>query len=169
VGAVHFKLCVDSSLDDRHMPRSHTCFFALDLPRYTREDILREKLLYAARYCSAIDNDTSASGQLFDDEPFEASGADASASDALIPFESREVAAKSAPADGGHKPFLRPGVQARASKDNGAVTKGKAPCTVLGAVSRFGEWDTAPGRYCVRWADTDEEVVIAGDALEDAQ
>jgi E3 ubiquitin-protein ligase HERC2 len=34
-----------------------TCFFALDLPRYSSKHILREKLLYAIYNCRAIDTD----------------------------------------------------------------------------------------------------------------
>ncbi len=67
-GGLKFRLCLDTSLGDEHLPRSHTCFFTLDLPLYTNERVLRDKLLYAARYCSAIDNDTQTSSRLQDDD-----------------------------------------------------------------------------------------------------
>jgi hypothetical protein len=34
-----------------------TCFFRLEVPPYKSEDAFREKLLYAIRYCHAIDAD----------------------------------------------------------------------------------------------------------------
>ena len=39
------------------LPQSHTCFFSLDLPMYPTYEQLREKLLYAATECLAIDLD----------------------------------------------------------------------------------------------------------------
>ena len=40
-------------------------FFQIDLPRYSNEDVMREKLLYAIHSCVSIDNDTRAGGVLF--------------------------------------------------------------------------------------------------------
>ncbi|KAG1699486.1 hypothetical protein DVH05_012899 [Phytophthora capsici] len=42
---------------DSQMPKSHTCFFALQLPRYSSDDICRERLLYAVRNCVEMDGD----------------------------------------------------------------------------------------------------------------
>jgi HECT-domain (ubiquitin-transferase) len=32
---------------DGYLPRAHTCFFSLELPKYSSKDILRSKLLTA--------------------------------------------------------------------------------------------------------------------------
>ena len=42
---------------DHYMPRASTCFSSLQLPAYSSEQIMREKLLYAIRNCVSIDND----------------------------------------------------------------------------------------------------------------
>ncbi|GMF58364.1 unnamed protein product [Phytophthora fragariaefolia] len=42
---------------DSQMPKSHTCFFALQLPRYSTDEICRERLLYAVRNCVEMDGD----------------------------------------------------------------------------------------------------------------
>ncbi|RLN67201.1 hypothetical protein BBJ29_006242 [Phytophthora kernoviae] len=42
---------------DSQMPKSHTCFFALQLPRYSSDDICRDRLLYAVRNCIEMDGD----------------------------------------------------------------------------------------------------------------
>lgn len=42
---------------DGTLPVSHTCFFQLELPRYSSARVLREKLLYAITECTAIDTD----------------------------------------------------------------------------------------------------------------
>eukprot|EP00823_Brevimastigomonas_motovehiculus_P001020 TRINITY_DN1143_c0_g3_i2.p1 TRINITY_DN1143_c0_g3~~TRINITY_DN1143_c0_g3_i2.p1 ORF type:complete len:806 (-),score=272.19 TRINITY_DN1143_c0_g3_i2:175-2481(-) len=42
---------------DNYMPVSHTCFFSLDLPAYSAEDIMYKRLLYAITHCTAIDAD----------------------------------------------------------------------------------------------------------------
>ena len=161
---MQFKLCVDGSLDDRHMPRSHTCFFALDLPRYTSAATLREKLLYAARYCSAIDNDSAASGQLFADDGDDAPAADNSA-DAILPFQPAEPAGPAAAhKDGGHGPFHRAGTAALAVRDKGR----KAACKVVGPLAA-GEWATAPVRYAVRWDDGKQDGEVDDDAIARAE
>lgn len=45
---------------DNYLPVSHTCFFTLDLPKYSSIEIMREKLLYAIINCKAIDLDGAA-------------------------------------------------------------------------------------------------------------
>jgi hypothetical protein len=42
------------------LPISHTCFFRIDLPDYTSEEILKRRLLYAIEYCGDIDADRAA-------------------------------------------------------------------------------------------------------------
>eukprot|EP01087_Luapelamoeba_hula_P010094 TRINITY_DN2658_c0_g1_i4.p1 TRINITY_DN2658_c0_g1~~TRINITY_DN2658_c0_g1_i4.p1 ORF type:complete len:3811 (+),score=698.07 TRINITY_DN2658_c0_g1_i4:295-11727(+) len=42
---------------DGTLPISHTCFFQLELPRYSVAAVMREKMLYAVSECTAIDGD----------------------------------------------------------------------------------------------------------------
>ena len=42
------------------LPISHTCFFRIDLPDYSTEEILKKRLLYAIMYCGDIDADRGA-------------------------------------------------------------------------------------------------------------
>jgi len=42
---------------DHHLPEAHTCFFTIDLPKYSTYEVTREKVLYAIRNCFAIDMD----------------------------------------------------------------------------------------------------------------
>jgi E3 ubiquitin-protein ligase HERC2 len=42
-----------------HFPVAHTCFFQIELPRYTNKEILRRKLMYAIHNCKNIDGDTT--------------------------------------------------------------------------------------------------------------
>ena len=44
---------------DIHFPEAHTCFFQLDLPRYTNDESCKAKLLYAIEACGEIDTDNS--------------------------------------------------------------------------------------------------------------
>ena len=48
---------------DEYLPVSHTCFFQIELPRYTTKEILKEKLQYAIYNCFAIDGDDDSVGQ----------------------------------------------------------------------------------------------------------
>lgn len=43
--------------DDEYLPRSHTCFFSLDLPEYSSEEIMKHKLIYAITSCVDMDGD----------------------------------------------------------------------------------------------------------------
>jgi HECT-domain (ubiquitin-transferase)/Putative zinc finger in N-recognin (UBR box)/UBA-like domain len=59
----HFKIMphqgsVHSVHADKFLPVAHTCFFLLELPRYSSEYVLRRKLLYAIRNCltNSLDN-----------------------------------------------------------------------------------------------------------------
>jgi len=59
---------------DNYLPQAHTCFFAVDLPEYSTESVLKEKLMYAIYGCAAIDNDNgNPNGTLYEsDEESEA-------------------------------------------------------------------------------------------------
>ena len=48
---------VESCSEDARLPTSHTCFFSLHLPKYSSEEILRKRLLYAISNCVALDAD----------------------------------------------------------------------------------------------------------------
>ena len=41
---------------------AHTCFFSIEIPRYSSKDIMREKMLYAIYNCIAIDGDETSAG-----------------------------------------------------------------------------------------------------------
>ncbi len=43
--------------DLNKLPVGRTCFFRLEFPPSKSEDVFREKLLYAIKYCTAIDAD----------------------------------------------------------------------------------------------------------------
>ncbi|OQS02636.1 HECT E3 ubiquitin ligase [Thraustotheca clavata] len=45
---------------DTYLPVSHTCFFSLELPRYSTKNILSKRLMYAIYNCQAIDGDGDA-------------------------------------------------------------------------------------------------------------
>ena len=53
---------------DLALPTSHTCFFSIDLPRYSSYEVLKNKLKYAITHCQAIDTDTVARDILDDEE-----------------------------------------------------------------------------------------------------
>jgi len=48
---------------DKYLPISHTCFFSLDLPKYSTLDIMHQKILYAITHCVAIDADDTSNAQ----------------------------------------------------------------------------------------------------------
>jgi hypothetical protein len=47
---------------DNYLPVSHTCFFSIELPKYSSKEVLRRKLLYAIYNCTAIDGDDTTAG-----------------------------------------------------------------------------------------------------------
>lgn len=48
----------DSKLKpDDYLPKAHTCFFSINLPKYSTKAIMREKLLYAIHNCTEMDAD----------------------------------------------------------------------------------------------------------------
>ena len=54
--------------NDQTLPVSHTCFFTLELPKYSTPDIMKKKLLYAIDNCTAIDTDFVAQNVNWEDE-----------------------------------------------------------------------------------------------------
>jgi E3 ubiquitin-protein ligase HERC2 len=42
---------------DDYLPEAYTCFFLVKLPRYSSQEVLREKLKYAIYFCKSIDTD----------------------------------------------------------------------------------------------------------------
>jgi len=46
-----------SNLQKDSLPISHTCFFTLDLPPYSSEDLMFERISYAIYNCGDIDAD----------------------------------------------------------------------------------------------------------------
>jgi len=53
---------------DKMLPKANTCFFQLDLPRYTKDSICRDKMLYAIESCGEIDTDVGAGTVLNEDD-----------------------------------------------------------------------------------------------------
>jgi hypothetical protein len=43
--------------DDLLLPRSQTCFFALNLPAYSSFEVMKKKLMYAMEHCQSMDAD----------------------------------------------------------------------------------------------------------------
>ncbi len=52
----------DRSPPDSYFPIAHTCFFSLELPRYSSIEIMKERLRYAIFNCHAIDADDTSAG-----------------------------------------------------------------------------------------------------------
>jgi len=42
---------------DNYLPKAHTCFFSLNLPKYSSAEVMRKKLLYAIHHCVEMDAD----------------------------------------------------------------------------------------------------------------
>jgi hypothetical protein len=58
-----FKLqSFNKSPADSYFPLAHTCFFSIELPRYSSLEVMRDKLLYAIFNCEAIDGDDTGAG-----------------------------------------------------------------------------------------------------------
>lgn len=63
-----FVLMACAHNDDAHLPISHTCFFQVELPRYSCKAVMRAKLLYAINNCRAIDADYDAENVDWDND-----------------------------------------------------------------------------------------------------
>eukprot|EP00743_Colponemidia_sp_Colp-15_P004697 GILK01005060.1.p1 GENE.GILK01005060.1~~GILK01005060.1.p1 ORF type:complete len:518 (-),score=109.58 GILK01005060.1:144-1697(-) len=50
------------------LPTSHTCFFQLELPRYSAFEVMKQKLLYAVTECHSIDTDHAAENMAWNDD-----------------------------------------------------------------------------------------------------
>ena len=55
---------MDRRYPDKNYPMSHTCFFTLDLPAYSSEEVCRERLLYAIHNCQDIDADETSRARM---------------------------------------------------------------------------------------------------------
>lgn len=42
---------------DGYLPKAHTCFFSLNLPKYTSDEVMRTKIRYAIVHCVEMDAD----------------------------------------------------------------------------------------------------------------
>jgi hypothetical protein len=42
---------------DQYLPKAHTCFFSINLPRYSSKELMAEKLRYAIMNCTEMDAD----------------------------------------------------------------------------------------------------------------
>jgi len=54
---------LETAEPDKHFPVSHTCFFSMEWPRYSNEQIAKEKLTYAITNCLDMDADATAEGR----------------------------------------------------------------------------------------------------------
>ena len=57
-------MCTGLAADnvDGMLPVSHTCFFSLELPRYSSLELMKTRLRYAIHNCTAIDGDDTGVG-----------------------------------------------------------------------------------------------------------
>jgi hypothetical protein len=58
----------DEDLEKNSLPRSHTCFFKVDLPDYDNIDIMRARFRTALEYCGDIDADGDPDGNEGEDD-----------------------------------------------------------------------------------------------------
>ena len=58
---IHTKDCAGAP--DQYFPIAHTCFFSIELPRYSSKDICYAKLLWAVNNCVSIDADNTREGR----------------------------------------------------------------------------------------------------------
>ncbi len=49
-----------SSRGDKEFPEAHTCFFQLDIPAYTTDEVCKQRMITAITMCGEIDADNSA-------------------------------------------------------------------------------------------------------------
>ena len=52
-------------MPDLFLPVAHTCFFSIDIPRYSNKHIMRSKLVYSMYNCVAIDADENDTGMRY--------------------------------------------------------------------------------------------------------
>ena len=44
------------------LPVAHTCFFSIELPKYSSDEVMRSKLKFVINHCVTIDADDTAEG-----------------------------------------------------------------------------------------------------------
>ena len=49
-------ICFYEDYGDSRLPEAHTCFFMIDLPGYSTEEIMEKRLLTAIQFCGSIEN-----------------------------------------------------------------------------------------------------------------
>jgi hypothetical protein len=54
---------LDKPNPNSYFPVAHTCFFSIELPRYTTREICYKRLLYAIHNCTSIDADNTREGR----------------------------------------------------------------------------------------------------------
>lgn len=52
-----FELEYVQSIGMDALPQAHTCYFTIDLPKYSSKDAMRKQILYAVENCLSIDED----------------------------------------------------------------------------------------------------------------
>jgi hypothetical protein len=50
------------SQPDTFLPKAHTCFFSINLPRYSSAEVMKTKILYAINNCVEMDADFRLAG-----------------------------------------------------------------------------------------------------------
>jgi len=55
-----FEITAAALDSDAALPCGHTCFFSLELPRYSKPEVMKSKILYAINNCRSIDTDYNA-------------------------------------------------------------------------------------------------------------
>ena len=50
---------LDKANPDAYFPVVHTCFFSIELPKYTSRDVCYKQLLWAINNCQSIDADNT--------------------------------------------------------------------------------------------------------------
>ena len=54
---------LDKPNPNNYFPVAHTCFFSIELPRYTSREVCYKKLLWAINNCQSIDADNTREGR----------------------------------------------------------------------------------------------------------
>lgn len=71
---IEFYYLSDENADVAKLPVGRTCFFRLEIPPYKNEEAFKDKLMYAIRFCTAIDADIENAVQGEEDDHNSASG-----------------------------------------------------------------------------------------------
>ena len=57
-----YSLSVRDGMEDQTFPQAHTCFYQIDIPKYSTDEICRDKLIMASELCGEIDTDNGPTG-----------------------------------------------------------------------------------------------------------